>query len=217
MPSTDIAVQIFVPVELENPRLLFERVRAGLLHGGAVRRGLLLVVWLAHAGRCARLLRRRRRERWADELGPAPRIAVAYAEFRDAATDLSLGDPVRHAARVPSTACSRRREHSELAWLVSRTLYGDLAPTSPTTTPAAAEEMTAVAAPPASRRRSRSQVRAIGVLSKGSLLKPFTEESPASPYPTPFASLAARGGPQRRRRARSARRRLLRSHAKAAT
>src|SRR5207248_3253444 len=74
----------------------------------------------------AKLVRRRRRERWAEALGPRARIAVAYAELRDAATDLSLGDPFATAIEFLDRV-QEDGEHRELAWLVTRAIYGDLA------------------------------------------------------------------------------------------
>ncbi len=200
LPSTDIAVEIFVPVELPNPRLLFEQVRAVLMQIAPFA-AAALAAWLAHPY-LYKILRRRRRERWADGAGPRERIAVAYAELRDAATDLSVGDPfatpLEYLSRVVDDA-----EHTELAWLVSRAMYGDIAATLTDEDADAAERM----ASSLRRRLAQAQplqVRVVGLLSKGSLLKPFTEEVPGIVLPRPFASLAerraARASARKRRR-----------------
>jgi hypothetical protein len=192
-------VEVFVPVELRNPRLLFEQVRAVLIQlapfAVAVLVAILSMPFLYKA------LRRRRRERWADAAGPRQRIAVAYAELRDAATDLSVGDPfatpLEYLSRVVDDP-----EHTELAWLVSRAMYGDLAAEVTDADADAAEVMSA-----SLRRRLRQaqspQVRLVAALSKGSLQKPFTDEVPGITIPTPFASLAL----WRAERARARRRR----------
>jgi hypothetical protein len=200
LPSTDVAVEAFVPVELDNPRLLFEQVRAVLLELLPFVVALLLVYLSIPF--VAKQRRRRKRERWADALGPRARIAVAYAELRDAATDLSVGDPfatpLEYLSRVVDDP-----EHTELAWLVSRAMYGDIARG---VTPEDAEEAEIMAL--SLRRRLRqaqpAQVRAIAALSKASLHKPFTEEVPNVALPTPFADLQARIARTRaaRRRAR---------------
>ena len=184
VPSDEIAVQIFVPVELDNPRLLFERVRdAG--KQAAPFAGVLIAIWLLTPLAC-RTVRRRRREAWADELGPRARIAVAYAEFRDAAADLALGDPfatpIEFLDRVQADG-----EHNELAWLTARTLYGDLGARVTDLDAGAAEELSL-----SLRTRLRGaqpmQVRVVGFLSKSSLLRPYTEEVPNVRVPTPLAS-----------------------------
>jgi hypothetical protein len=199
LPSTDIAVEVFVPVEVKNPRLLFEQIRAVVVALSPFVAGLLLL-WLCFPLAC-RVLRRRRRERWADAMGPRARIAVAYAELRDAATDLSVGDPFA----TPLEFLSRVQEdgeHRELAWLVSRTMYGDLGHTASDEDADAAELMAASLR----RRLSQAQpfqVRAVALLSKGSLLRPYTDEVPGLRVPTPIADLRARRAvarAQRRRR-----------------
>ena len=52
-------------------------------------------------------------------------MAVEYAELRDLATDLNVGDewdtPLEWMYKVQPDD-----EHLELAWLVSRSLYGDM-------------------------------------------------------------------------------------------
>ena len=183
-PSDEIAVQIFVPVELDNPRLLFEVVRDDLKQASPFA-GVLIAIWLTTPLAC-RTVRRRRREAWADELGPRARIAVAYAEFRDAAADLALGDPfatpIEFLDRVQPDG-----EHNELAWLTARTLYGDLANEVTDDDARAAEELS-LSLRTRLRQAQPMQVRVVGFVSKSSLLRPYTEEIPNVRVPTPLAS-----------------------------
>lgn len=184
LPSNDIAVQVYVPIERVNPRLLFERVRD---YGkqGAPALGVVLGLWLLTPV-SLRTMRRRKREKWADGIGPRARIAVAYAEFRDTATDLALGDPfatsIEFLDRVQPDG-----EHNELAWLTARSLYGDLAAIVTDDDAKAAEELS-LSLRTRLRQGQPSQVRVVGFLSKSSLLKPYTEEVPNVRVPTPIAS-----------------------------
>jgi hypothetical protein len=70
-------------------------------------------------------LRAARRMRWALQRGPAERIAVAYAEFRDAMRDLAVGDPVL-TPLLFLREIEPDDQHAEMAWLVTRALWGDL-------------------------------------------------------------------------------------------
>ena len=68
---------------------------------------------------------RSRRRRLGEAAGPRGRIAVAYAEWRDWATDYGFGRP----SDTPLAYLGRfvpDNEHRQLAWLVTRTLWGDL-------------------------------------------------------------------------------------------
>jgi hypothetical protein len=204
LPSNDVAVEAFVPVELDNPRLLFEQVRAVLFDVLPVL-AVLLVAYLSIPF-VWKQRRRRRRERWADALGPRARIAVAYSELRDEATDLSVGDPfatpIEYLSRVVED-----QEHIELAWLVSRAMYGDLA-SEVTAEDADMAEIMAASLRRRLRQAQPAQVRAVAALSKASLRKPFSEEVPNVALPTPFADLTARLAGARRNR-RLARRRKV--------
>ncbi len=184
LPSEDIAVQVFIPIERVNQRLLFERVRDTAKQALPFV-GVALALWLMTPV-SLRTLRRRKREKWADGLGPRARIAVAYTEFRDAAADLALGDPfatpIEFLDRVQPDG-----EHSELAWLTSRTLYGDLAAVVTDEDARAGEELS-LSLRTRLRQGQPLQSRVVGFLSKSSLLKPYTEEVPNVRVPTPLAS-----------------------------
>ncbi len=72
-----------------------------------------------------KLLRTRRRRAWGRDRGPAGRIAVAYSSVRDLAIDLDIGR--RSATPLEFLdATVDDEEHAELAWLVTRGLWGDL-------------------------------------------------------------------------------------------
>jgi len=122
-PSDKIGVQVFIPLRDRLPSLLFEKVRrffllllALLLIAATVRITEPLLVKRWH---------RARRRSWALRAGPAARVEVAYRELRDYCVDLGLGSrsapPLAFLAEVAPDP-----EHIELAWLVTRCVYGDL-------------------------------------------------------------------------------------------
>lgn len=123
-PAQNQTLQIYVPVLSSDSQLAFTVVRFWAERVIP----LLIVLWLAWRSLAipARALRRRRRREWALSLGPAGRIAVAYATFRDHARDLALDDgrttPLEFLDRVDDDV-----EHREFAWLTTRALWGDLA------------------------------------------------------------------------------------------
>lgn len=173
-PSEDVAVEVYIPVELENFELLFERIRRRVLQALPFVLALLATYLSLPAAR--RAIRRRKRRRWAEERDPRSRIAVAYTEFRDLATDLNVGDPYETPLEYLDRVVEDR-EHEELAWLVSRALYGDLADTATEEDARAAWEMSASLR----RRMFRAQpwqTRVLGVLSRASLKEPYTLEVP---------------------------------------
>jgi hypothetical protein len=173
-PSSDVAVEIYIPVQLENLKLLYERIRDVLLQVAPVALALVLLYLFYPVG--LRALRRRRRRRWASELGPRAQIAVEYAEFRDAATDLNVGDPYDTALEY-IWKLQQDDEHEELAWLVSRTLYGDMALSAGAEDVRAAEDLSA-----SLRRRlwraQPFQTRLAALVSRASLQRPHTTEVP---------------------------------------
>jgi hypothetical protein len=173
-PSDDVAVEIYLPVEIRDPRQLFELVRARLLQAlpWAVA---AFTIWFTYPA-AAKALRRHRRRRWAATRGPRAQVVTEYAEFRDAATDLGVGDPfdtpLEYLLRVQDDA-----QHAELAWLVARVLYGDMSSTCTADDARAAEEM----AGSLRRRMARAQpvqTRAMAVISRSSLRRPYSTELP---------------------------------------
>lgn len=123
-----------------------------------------------------KLARTRQRRRWGARLGLPGRIAAAYAEFRDRARDLTIGDPAasptRFLAHVNDDA-----EHEELAWLVSRGLWGDLRRDLRPEDADAAEKLAASVA----RRLDRAQPmlnRVLARIARTSLREPYSTQMP---------------------------------------
>jgi hypothetical protein len=123
-----------------------------------------------------KLARTRQRRRWGRRLGLPGRIAAAYAEFRDRARDLTIGDPAasptRFLAHVNDDA-----EHEELAWLVSRALWGDLRRDLRPEDADAAERLAASV----TRRLDRAQPmlnRVLARIARTSLREPYSAQMP---------------------------------------
>jgi hypothetical protein len=193
-PSESLSLQIYLPVENPNPLLFFEVARYWLYR--ALPLGVLLALLIAALPWLFKIERRRRRRQWAATRGPGARIAAAYGEFRDVAADLNVGDPLGTPLEFLA-ALVDDDEHAELAWLVTRGLFGDLARDLRPDDADAAEAMSASLR----RRLAGAQTgwtRLTAALSKTSLRNPY---DPGLPNPWP----------QRRRRTQPRRwRRLLR-------
>jgi transglutaminase-like putative cysteine protease len=122
-PSDKFGVQLVLP-EQTPPASRLATVLLTVLLSVA---GVALIGYLGFLIQPAirKLLVRSRRRARAAELGPKAQIALAYAEFRDADTDLGYGfesdTPLAHLSRFAPD-----EEHTELAWLVTRALWGDL-------------------------------------------------------------------------------------------
>lgn len=123
LPSDEISVPLLVAIQVDPRSYLFDQVRAVLSVLLPVVTAILFVYYTWPALRKWR--RRRLKRAWANHEGPTARIAVWYAEFRDLATDFGY----RYPADTPLMFLDRiteDEEHTELAWLVTRTLWGDL-------------------------------------------------------------------------------------------
>lgn len=121
--SDEIAVQVFIPLRSPVRSLFFDQVRriVFLLLPIVTLVALVWLLWPAFL----KWRRRARRRAWARELGGVARIEVAYAELRDWCTDLGLRG--EHATPLGFLSWfADDEEHTELAWLVTRTVYGDL-------------------------------------------------------------------------------------------
>ena len=170
--SDNVAVQVFIPLRISQRGFLYDEIRHLLKI--AVPLALLIGLTYALVPVVLKALRQRRRRRWAQTAGPLARIQVAYAEFRDLCTDLGVGrshdTPL---AFVDGFADDQ--EHRELAWLVTRCLYGDLRDRVAAADAEAAEEL----ASSLRRRTARAQppsLRVIGLASRLSLRDPYASD-----------------------------------------
>lgn len=174
VPSNILDLVVYVPIREQSALLLFDEVRWWLLRALPVAAGLVLA-YCFYPG-LFKAARRHRRRRWAETQGLPGRLAVAYADLRDGATDLNVGDvtmtPLEFVGAVAPDA-----EHTELAWLVTRGLWGDLARDLKPEDADAAHDM----ARSVSKRLRRAspginQIVAFG--SRASLRDPYTAEIP---------------------------------------
>ena len=184
LPSDDTAVQIYLPTLLEPPSTFTKQLQIAVL----VLFGLALLVLIGYLAipvlRKARVRSRRRAAARAD--GPRARVALAYAEWRDHASDFGFSNP----DDTPLMYLSRfieDPEHTELAWLTTRALWGDLRDGCDDRTAAAAEELSR-----ALRRRLSSaqpaSMRFVAAVSRVSLKEPFapaTDLTRSAPLPAP--------------------------------
>jgi hypothetical protein len=172
-PSEELALVVFVPVKLRTIQLLYVVVRYWLLLAlPFVAAFALLAVFLPWPVKAGRRFRRRR---WAGD-SPRERVVVAYANFRDAAVDLNVGDPTATPLKFLDSV-EDDPEHAELAWLVTRALWGDLRRDLRVEDVESAEDMAASV----TRRLRRAQptmARIFAMASRASLREPFSREVP---------------------------------------
>jgi len=122
-PTNNLGLLVYVPVQVPTSLALYQQAQWWLLRALPAAAGAALLVLLYPV--LLKRLRAARRTRWALRRGPAERLAVAYAEFRDAMRDLAAGDPVL-TPLLFLREIEPDDEHAELAWLVTRALWGDL-------------------------------------------------------------------------------------------
>lgn len=122
-PSDQLTLQVYLPIRNEDPLQLFQVLRYYLVSAMPFLLGLALL--LATFTYPLKVVRSRRRRRWGLARGPAGRIAVAYAEFRDLAVDLAIGSSTLTPLEFLQATVDDD-EHGEFAWLVTRSLWGDL-------------------------------------------------------------------------------------------
>jgi hypothetical protein len=172
--GSDVAVQIYVPIKVRSYRALYQQVRD-------ILRTLLPLMLLVVAGRLAlpygqKSLRRTRRQRWARERGPGAQVAVEYCELRDLATDLGVGDPYATPIEFLNYVVEDD-EHEEFAWLVTKSLYGEMRDDTTPSDVAAARQL----ADSLRRRLFRAQpmqTRVLSYLTRLSLQQPYSKEIP---------------------------------------
>lgn len=122
-PSDDIAAQVYFLTRTTPPSPIYAQARRLVLVAlpFLVLSLLAYVMWPAAWKAWRRTTARRR----ASMAGPRRQVAQAYAEFRDRCTDLGL--PGRHLSPLAfMTVLVDDDEHAELAWLVTRVVWGDL-------------------------------------------------------------------------------------------
>ena len=177
LPSDDISVQVFLPVIIPPESVFGQQVLVIVLIAvGVFLLGLLL--YSTYPGLVKLRIRSRRRAAALAE-GPRARIALAYAEWRDYCTDLGF----RHPGDTPLMFLDRfvdDAEHIELAWLVTRALWGDLQDDVTPDMASAAEELSR-----ALRRRLASvqpaTVRAVAAVSRLSLRYAYAPATDLTP------------------------------------
>jgi hypothetical protein len=176
-PSDDIAVSLYVPEATPVTPSLFDSVK-GLLLAIALLVAFAVVVYLT-VPPLGKFVKRSRHRAAAAHRGARDEIAQAYAEWRDHAADFGYdfpGDtPLMFVDRfVPDET------HSQLAWLVTRALWGDL---QHALTPSHVEAAKVLSG---TLRRRLSQARPITVrivasFSRRSLTHPYVADTGARP------------------------------------
>ena len=172
LPSDEVSAQVYLPIIVPPASVAAKQIAAtlALIAGIALLLGTLYVLYPAlHKAR----LRNKRRERALRE-GPRARIALAYSEWRDYATDLGFSHPVD----TPLMFLDRfveDEEHTELAWLATRALWGDMQGELTDDHAQAAQEISR-----SLRRRLASTqpatLRAVAVVSRLSLRNPYSPD-----------------------------------------
>jgi hypothetical protein len=192
-PTDELALVVYVPVERTSAQLLYVFVRYWLLVTLPWLVGIALLLAFYPVG--VKALRRTLRRRAAARLGARARIAAAYAELRDSVTDLGVASPalspLELVARVEPDA-----EHRELAWLVTRSLWGDL---TRDVRPEDVESAEAMSRSVARRLRSAQPglTRLAALTSRASLSNPWTDELPTLWRPRRSRRAAVAGRPVR--------------------
>lgn len=173
--ATDrLGMVLYVPVRLEPLELLYQTIRYWV----TVLTPILALAFAALAcyPALAKVLRRSRRRRWASAHGLPGQLWYVYSEFRDRLYDLNVGD-VRHTPVEFVADFTHDHEHEELAWLVTRAMWGDLRRDLRDTDVEAAEEM----ARSVHRRVAAAQPvlnRFLAHISRVSLRDPYSDDLP---------------------------------------
>lgn len=177
LPSDDIAVQIFLPVIVPPGSVLAKQVALLVLVAVPVVLVLLLAYVLWPALRKARLRARRRAA--ARAAGTRARVALAYSEWRDWASDFGFLYPT-DTPLMFLDRFTRDEEHTELAWLTTRVLWGDLQDDPDPMLASVAEELSRSLR----RRLAAAQpatVRAVALVSRLSLRHPYAPGTDLTP------------------------------------
>jgi hypothetical protein len=172
VPSDDVAIELFMPIVTPPPSVFTKQLQRGVLIALPIILALILIYTFYPAVRKA-MVRSRRRSA-AAELGPRAQLALAYSEWRDAATDFGY----RYTSDTPIMFLDRFVEdpaHTELAWLVTRSLWGDMQDRIGPDAAAAADELSR-----SLRRRLAAAhpatVRFVALVSRLSLRDPYAPD-----------------------------------------
>lgn len=187
-PAENLTLFSYVPVRQKSIPLLYTIVQYWVARIAPIVALLGLATWL-YPG-VVKIERRRRRAQWGRDRGE--QILVAYAEFRDSAFDLGLGHPTLTPLEFVSTI-EDDNEHRELAWLVTRALWGDLARDVRADDAFVADEM-GRSLTTRLRTAQSGMNRVFAFASRNSLRDPFTNEIPNLWWPAadPSAPLLSR-------------------------
>jgi hypothetical protein len=172
LPSDEVAAQVYLPLVVDPPSTAAKQVAVTALVL-ALLAAVIAGAYAMYPGFKKARLRAKRRAAALDA-GPRARVALAYAEWRDYATDLGYAHPTD----TPLMYLDRflpDEEHTELAWLVTRGLWGDLQGALTDEHAAAAVELSRSLR----RRLAATQpgtLRAVAVISRLSLKNPFSPE-----------------------------------------
>ena len=174
LPSEDIAVQLTLPVVGEPPSKFGEQVR-NIIFVVLPMLFTIFLIWVLSPA-VIKGYRRSRRRSDARASGARARVALAYAEWRDLATDFGArypsDTPLQFLKRFPADP-----EHRELAWLTTRVLWGDLMDQCTPELASIAEELSRALR----KRMSLAQpgtLRAVAAVSRLSLNDPFVPIPP---------------------------------------
>ncbi|HET6908094.1 MAG TPA: transglutaminase domain-containing protein [Mycobacteriales bacterium] len=172
--SPDLGLQLYLPVRQPDNLPVYEYARYYAVRALPVvaAGGLLLLLYPVVLKR----VRRRRRRQWAAAHGPGGRIAVAYCELRDLLVDLAL--PGRGMTPLELVQLvDKDEEHAELAWLVTRGLWGDLRDQLTDDDADVARQLAGSVAARIAKAQPET-ARLLAAVSRASLRRPFSAEVP---------------------------------------
>lgn len=172
--APELGIAVLLPVRQDSNLPLYAYARYYLVRVLPVVAGVgaLLLVYPVVLKR----VRRRRRAAWAVQHGPAGAVAVAYCSLRDQLIDLAL--PGRgHTPLELVELVEPDEEHDELAWLVTRGLWGDLRGTL-TADDAATAGQLAASVTTRLRKAQPETARLLAAVSRASLRAPYSAEIP---------------------------------------
>lgn len=187
VPDGQRIATLFVPVQRTSPAVLTSAALWWVLcYLALALAGFAL--WLL-VPTALRALRRRRRRQWAAGHGPVERIAVAYASVRDTAIDFNIGNAHQTPLEFLESVVPDR-DHRELAWLVERSLWGDLRRGVEARDAEAAERLAASLRRRLTQGQNYAQ-RLLAFASLASLREPWQPELPNA-YPSSWSRLSLR-------------------------